>query len=159
MSDEPVWLSREAYDRLVAELEHLRTEGRREASAAIEAAREHGDIRENAEYDAAKDEQGKMEARILQLEQMLTNAQVGDAPEGDVVAAGMLVTTLDDDGDRDEYLLGSIEDKANGVPVVSTGSPLGRALLGARVGETVSYQAPAGELSVTVEAVRPFERA
>ena len=159
MSDDPVWLSREAYDRLADELEHLRTEGRRQASAAIEAAREHGDLRENAEYDAAKDDQGKMELRIRQLEQMLAEAQVGDAPDGDTVAAGMLVTTIDDDGDRDEYLLGTIEDRVDGVPVISTGSPLGRALMGAQVGETVTYHAPVGELSVTVEAVRPYEGA
>ncbi|QBI21145.1 transcription elongation factor GreA [Egibacter rhizosphaerae] len=159
MSDDPVWLSQEAYDRLVAELEHLKTEGRREASEAIEKAREHGDLKENAEYDVAKDEQGKMELRIRQLEDMLARAEVGDAPEGDVVAAGTVVTTVDSDGDRDEYLLGSIEDKAEGLRVISTGSPLGKALLGARVGDTVTYDAPAGELSIKVEDVRPYEGA
>lgn len=157
MTTEPVWLSQSAYDRLTAELEELKTTGRTEASAAIERAREHGDLRENAEYDSAKDEQGKIEARIRQLEDMLRRAQVGEAPDGDVVAAGMVVSTVDDDGDTDEFLLGSIEDKPTGLHVVSASSPLGQALIGASVGDTVVYEAPAGTFKVTVTAARPHE--
>ena len=90
-----VWLSQSAYDRLRSELDHLKGPGREQASKAIAAARSHGDLRENAEYDAAKEEQGKMEARIRQLEEMLRNAQVGEAPSGDAAAAGMVITTVD----------------------------------------------------------------
>jgi transcription elongation factor GreA len=153
--DETVWLSQSAYERLSAELEELKTEGRARASKAIEIARSHGDLRENAEYDSAKEEQGKMEARIRQLEEMLRNAQVGEAPQGDVVAAGMIVTTTDSDGDEETFLLGSREDRHEGMAVVSAQSPLGKALIGAKVGDTRTYQAPAGTFSVTVTEVRP----
>ena len=151
------WLSQSAYDRLSSELEELKTAGRPRASKAIEEARAHGDLRENAQYDSAKEEQGKMEARIRQLTDMLREAQVGEAPVGDAVAAGMVVTTTDDDGDSDEFLLGSREDRPQGLSVVSANSPLGQALMGAKVGTTVSYAAPAGEFRVTVTAVRPLE--
>ncbi|MBA2528788.1 MAG: transcription elongation factor GreA [Euzebyales bacterium] len=154
---ETVWLSQSAYDRLSAELDELKTEGRPRASKAIELARSHGDLRENAEYDAAKEEQGKMEARIRQLEQMLRSAKVGEAPSGDTVTAGMVVSTEDEDGDGDTFLLGSREDRAQGLSVVSANSPLGKALMGAKVGDTVSYAAPAGTFSVTVTGIRPLE--
>ena len=156
MSD-TVWLSQSAYDRLREELEHLKSEGRASASKAIEIARSHGDLRENAEYDSAKEEQGKMEARIRQLELMLRDAKVGEAPSGDVIAAGMVVTTKDDDGDTDEFLLGSREDRVAGLSVVSASSPLGRALLGKRVGESATYSAPAGDFTVTIVAARPLD--
>jgi len=152
-----VWLSQSAYDRLTAELEHLKTTGREEISAAIKVARAHGDLRENAEYDTAKDEQGKMEARIRQLEDMLRRAQVGVAPSGDVVHAGNVVTTVDEDGDEETFLIGSREDRTTGLTVVSANSPLGRALVGTRVGEEVTYQAPAGAFSVKVTDVKTLE--
>lgn len=152
---EPVLLSQAAYDRLVDELEQLRTTGREEAAAAIERARAHGDLRENAEYDVAKDEQGKMEARIRYLEELLRTARVGEPEsDGDVVAAGIIVELTDEDGDRDEALVGTIEDKIPGLGLISTSSPLGKALLGARSGEVVTYEAPAGTFSVTVETIR-----
>ena len=154
---ETVWLSQSAYDRLSAELEQLKTEGRPAASKAIEIARAHGDLKENAEYDSAKEEQGKMEARIRQLTEMLRNAQVGEAPTGDAVTAGMVVTTVDEDGDEDTFLLGSREDRPEGLHVVSANSPLGQALMGAKVGDTRSYQAPAGEFKVTVTEIRPLD--
>ncbi len=156
MSD-TVWLSQSAYDRLSAELADLTTHGRARASKAIEVARSHGDLSENAEYDSAKEEQGKMEARIRQLTDMLRDAQVGEAPQGDAVAAGMVVTAVDADGDADTFLVGSREDRpAGGIGVVSANSPLGKALLGAKVGESRSYSAPAGEFKVTVTAIRPL---
>ena len=152
-----VWLSQAAYDRLLSELEELKTSGRPRVSAAIEAARAHGDLRENAEYDAAKEEQGQMEARIRQLEHMLADAKVGEAPSGDTVQAGMVVTTKDEDGDELRFLLGSREDRVDGLSVVSAQSPLGRALVGARVGERVRYEAPAGAFEVTVMAAEPHD--
>lgn len=155
MTTDSIWLSQSAYDRLVAELEHLKTTGRAEASAAIERARAHGDLKENAEYDSAKDEQGKIEARIRQLEDTIRRAHVGEAADGDVVTAGMIVTTVDEDGDTDEFLLGSIEDKRPGLQVVSASSPFGKALVGASIGDTVSYQAPAGTFTVKITDARP----
>ncbi len=154
---ETVWLSQSAYDRLRTELEELKGPGRERASKAIATARAHGDLKENAEYDSAKEEQGKMESRIRQLEAMLRGAQVGEAPSGDTAAAGMVVTTVDEDGDTETFLLGSREDRAGGLPVVSAASPLGRALVGHRVGDTVSYAAPAGTFSVQITEVRPLE--
>src|SRR5690606_22243654 len=97
------------------------------------------------------------EARIRQLEDMLRNAKVGEAPAGDTVAAGMVVTTVDGDGDEDTFLLGSREDRPADLSVVSAQSPLGKALLGRKVGDTVRYAAPAGEFEVTITAVRPLE--
>jgi transcription elongation factor GreA len=152
---EDVWLSQAAYDRLRSELEFLKGEGREQASKAIEVARSHGDLRENAEYDSAKEEQGKMEARIRQLEEMLRNARVGEAPEGDRVAAGMIVTTVDGDGDEETFLLGSREDRAGRFPVVSASSPLGKALVGHKVGDSVTYAAPAGTFEVRITGVQP----
>ncbi|MGH8887591.1 MAG: transcription elongation factor GreA [Egibacteraceae bacterium] len=154
---ETVWLSKAAYERLSNELEHLCTVERKRASERIGQARAHGDIRENAEYDAAKDEQGQIEGRIRQLEQTLRNAKVGEAPTGDTVTAGMVVTTLDADGVEETFLLGSREDRPQGLSVVSAQSPLGKALLGHRVGDRVSYQAPAGTFKVEIKAVRPLE--
>ncbi len=156
MSD-TVWLSQSAYDRLQAELHDLKTTGREQAALAIKTARAHGDLRENAEYDAAKEEQGKMEARIRQLEDMLQRAQVGSAPQGDVVTAGSVVTTVDEDGDEETFLVGSREDRTTGLTVVSADSPLGRALMGARVGDEVSYQAPAGVFTVKITGLRGLE--
>ena len=154
---ETVWLSQSAYDRLSAELEDLKTNGRPRASKAIEIARAHGDLKENAEYDSAKEEQGKMEARIRQLTLMLRDAKVGEAPSADAVAAGLVVTTVDEDGDEETFLLGSREDRPEGLSVVSASSPLGQALMGAKVGETRTYAAPAGEFEVTVKAIRPLD--
>ena len=157
MSDE-VWLSQSAYDALAAELEELKTEGRPRASKEIEVARAHGDLRENAEYHAAKEAQGMMEARIRQLEAMLRDAKVGDSPTGDTVAPGMIVTTKDSDGDTDTFLLGSREERTlvdEGTHVISPQSPLGKALLGAKKGQTVTYEAPAGSFSITIIDAKP----
>ena len=156
MSD-PVWLSQAAYDRLRSELDELKTTGRARASAAIEEARSHGDLRENAEYETAKEEQGKMEARIRQLEDMLRNAEVGEAPTGEAISAGSVVTVRDSDGDEDTFLVGSREDRVPNLNVVSANSPLGKALLGHKAGDTVEYQAPAGRFSVTVVDAKPFQ--
>jgi transcription elongation factor GreA len=147
------WLSQEAYDRLSEELETLRNEGREEVSKEIEVARAHGDLRENAEYHAAKDKQGMMEARIKQLEHLLRNAKVGE-PDTDLstVKPGLLVT-IEIDGDVETWLLGSREDEHDEHDVLSAESPIGKAILGAAPGDTVQAQAPAGSFDVTVKDV------
>lgn len=154
MSDDTVWLSQEAFNRLQQELDELKTEGRSRASTAIESAREHGDISENAEYEVAKEEQGKLEARIRELEHTLARAKISrQATAGDRVAQGNIVTITDGDGDQMRLLISSREDRTDEAMVISPQSPLGTALLGASVGEEIEYQAPAGTLQVTINAI------
>jgi transcription elongation factor GreA len=147
------WLTQEAYDRLKAELEHLSGPARAEISARIGAARAEGDLKENGGYHAAKDEQGKMEARIRQLTQLLREAKVGQPPAADsgVAGAGMVVTVKFADGDEESFLIGSREEAAvTDLTVYSAQSPLGVALTGRKPGESVTYTAPNGN-DITVE--------
>lgn len=156
-------LTLEAYERLRSELDELRTAGRAGIAERLKAAREHGDIRENAEYDAAKNEQALMESRIRNLERMLRDPDIVETPpSSDSVCAGMLVTIrpLDEDGaDEETYLLArSVEERAPGVRTITTTSPLGRALLGAPAGGEVSYEAPGGTFRYVVVGFEPFGR-
>jgi transcription elongation factor GreA len=150
-------LSQAAHDRLVAELEQLRTHGRIDLADRIERAREHGDLKENAEYHAAKEEKAKMEARIAKLFGILENAVIVEGGTGgDTVVAGSILLLRYSDDDEDEaerYLVGSIEERHDDLHVVSPQSPMGEALLGAKVGDTVSYRAPTGELQVVVMSI------
>jgi transcription elongation factor GreA len=151
-------LSRRAFDRLTAEHEDLTTRGRIEIAQAIERARELGDLSENGDYHAAKDAQGHMEGRIRQLAQILQNAEVIEAGDEGVVTPGTVVTILyegDDEDMAERYLIGHIEERHGELDVISPGSPLGAALMGHAVGEMVGYQAPTGELRVTILAVEP----
>ncbi len=145
-------LSQAAYDRLKAEFEQLTTLGRVEIARKIETARELGDLSENGDYHAAKEEQGKMEGRIAHLASMLENAHiVADAGGGDTVAPGAIVSIrYVGDEDVERYLLGSIEERHDDLDVISPTSPLGASLIGARAGDTVSYEAPGGSLEVEV---------
>ena len=153
---EQAHLSPQAYDRLREELDERSTTRRRDISAWIERAREHGDIRENADYDAAKNEQGHNEARIRQLEEMLRTAVVVEGAAGDVVAAGTIVEIrMDGDDDTTKYLVGSIEERHEELEVLSTSSPLGQALLGHGPGEVVSYEGPRRTFAVEIVSVRP----
>jgi transcription elongation factor GreA len=148
------FLSQEAYDRLTAELEDLKTNGRPAISGEIEVARAHGDLRENAEYHAAKEEQGRMEARIRQLEGLLRDAVIGTPPATDAVAPGVVVT-LDVAGDEETYLVGSREDRHPELIVLSSDSPMGRAVAGAKVGEARGFETPSGAtIDVRVVAIR-----
>jgi transcription elongation factor GreA len=153
-------LTLDAYQRLKSELAELESHGRDRISERLKAAREHGDIRENAEYDAAKNEQGLMEGRIRTLERMLRDPDIIEAPvSADVVGPGMLVTlrSLDDDEPEDEtYLLAeSAEERASGVRTVTTTSPLGKALVGAAPNAEIAYEAPAGTFRFVVVAFEP----
>jgi len=149
-------LSQEAFDRLQSELGDLSTRGRIEVAEKIERAREMGDLSENGDYHAAKDEQGHMEGRIRQLEALLEHAEIIEAPAPGVVGAGSIVTLVyegDDDDAAERYLVGHIEEHTDGLDVVSPTAPLGAALLGARAGDTVSFAAPNGDLRVRVIGV------
>ena len=147
-------LSREAFDRLKTEHDDLTTRGRIEIAKKIEAARELGDLSENGDYHAAKEEQGKMEGRIAHLSALIENAEIVDvsAIDGDLtVQAGCVVAIrYEGDDDAEKYLIGSIEERRDDVTVMSPGSPLGQALLGAGKGDTVTFEAPNGPLNVTV---------
>ena len=150
-------LSRGAYERLKAEHEDLTTRGRIEVAEAIERARELGDLSENGDYHAAKDQQGHMEGRIRQLESILANCVVVEEVPEDIVAPGTIVTILyegDDDDTAETYLIGSIEERHEELDVITTGSPLGRALLDHRAGDLVSYEANGNELRVKIVEVR-----
>ena len=145
-------LSREAYERLRAELEDLTTRGRVDIAQTIETARELGDLKENADYHAARDDQGRMEARIRQLQSLVDHAVIVDGSQtSDTVAAGSVVALrYEGDDDADRFLVGSIEERRADVAVVSPASPLGQALIGHRKGDVVSYQAPGGNLKVEI---------
>jgi len=145
------WLTQEAADRLAAELANLETEGRTEVIKKIEAARAEGDLKENGGYHAARDEQGKIEARIRQLKQMLENATIGAPPASadGVVGAGMVVSAIVAD-DEMRFLLGSREIATDDLDVYSEKSPLGSAVLGKKIGDKVSYTLPNGK-SISVE--------
>ena len=140
------WLTQEAADRLAAELAQLEGPLRAEIIKKIETARAEGDLKENGGYHAAREEQGKIEGRIRQLKHMLEHAHIGTPPAGEsgVVGLGMLVT-VDIAGDELKFLLGSREIASGDVEVYSEKSPLGAAVLGAKVGQTVSYTAPNGK--------------
>jgi len=153
------WLTQEAYDRLKDELDFLAGEGRAEIVKRIEQAREEGDLRENGGYHAAKEEQGKQEARIRQLRQLLADATVGEPPDPSTgrIAPGMVVTaTLA--GEEMTFLLGSREVAGDtDIDVYSEASPLGSAILGCAVGDTTSYTAPNGnKISVSILDAKPF---
>lgn len=155
---EETHLSPQAHTRLVEELNERTGARRREISEWIERAREHGDIRENADYDAAKTEQGHNEARVRQLEAILKSAVVVEAAASDNVAAGTVVDVMmEGDDEKSTYLIGSIEEKGRGYDVISPGSPLGKALLGHAPGEKVLYEAPGGRFEVEILAVRPAD--
>ena len=158
-----VWLTQDAYDKLQAELENLKGPVRQEIVAKISSAREEGDLSENGGYHAAREEQGKNEGRIRQLESMLERAEVGETPPDDgVVEPGMKVTYKfvgDSDDEAETFLLGAreMEDVANGLKVYSPQSPLGTAINGASKGDTVSYEAPNGKtLKVVILDAVPY---
>ena len=148
-------LSQAAYDRLKAEHDDLTTRGRVEIAGKIEAARELGDLSENGDYHAAKEEQGKMEGRIRQLAFMLENAEIIEGDAGDQVSHGSVVAIrYEGDDDVERYLIGSIEERHDDLDVISPSSPLGVALIGSAPGDEVTFTAPTGaELTVEVVAI------
>ncbi len=157
MNDETTWLTPAAYKKLEEEYDHLTTAGREHIEERIAEARSHGDLRENADYDAAKNEQGLMEARIRQIRHLLDNAEVREAADSGVVEIGSVVVAVDDDGDELQYFVAPQENKVAGMIMASPSSPIGAALLGAGVGDKVTYEAPGGTFTLEIKSVRPFE--
>ncbi|RLP09558.1 transcription elongation factor GreA [Propionibacterium australiense] len=160
-----IWITQDAYDKLSEELDHLKDEGRTEIAGKIGAAKAEGDLSENGGYHAAREEQGQMEARIRQLEQMLQNAEVGvaqAAPEKVVAGTTVTIAYDGDPDDTDVFLLGSREmlglDDSLDTQVYSPQSPLGAAVLDHAAGDEVSYETPNGK-TVNVMIVKIESRA
>jgi transcription elongation factor GreA len=157
MLDDPTWLTPSAHRKLVDELEELQGEGRVRIAERIAEARSHGDIRENADYDAAKNEQGLLEARIRKLQAILDSAVVRDVADGDEVVVGSVVDVRREDGAEMRVFVATQENRVPGYVMASPSSPLGAALLGSAVGDTVGYEAPGGRFTVEVLSVTPYE--
>jgi transcription elongation factor GreA len=152
--DKPVLLTKEGLDKLAAELEELRTVRRAEVAERIKYAKDFGDISENAEYEAAKNEQGMLEGRILTLEMMVRNAVIIEQAEvGGVVQVGSTVEVKDEYGTQAFTIVGPAEvDVTSGR--ISMESPVGKALLGRRIGDKVQVQSPGGVRELKVTALR-----
>jgi transcription elongation factor GreA len=150
-------LSPAAHQRLVDEYDDLTTRGRIEVAQKIERAREMGDLSENGDYHAAKDEQGHMEGRIRHLEAILEHCEIVDVVDDGTVKPGSVVNIVfegDDEDDAQTFLLASMEERHEDYDLMSPQSPLGQALLGAKVGAVVSYTTPTGaEMRVEVVSV------
>ncbi|MGA3184829.1 MAG: transcription elongation factor GreA [Candidatus Dormibacteria bacterium] len=152
--DKPVLLTKEGLDKLATELEELRTIRRAEVAERIKYAKDFGDISENAEYEAAKNEQGMLEGRILTLEMMVRNAVIIEQAEvGGVVQVGSTVEVKDEYGTQAFTIVGPAEvDVTSGR--ISMESPVGKALLGKRIGDKVEVQSPGGVRELKVTALR-----
>ncbi|MFG2287010.1 transcription elongation factor GreA [Streptomyces sp. NPDC048595] len=159
-SENVTWLTQEAYDQLKAELEHLSGPARAEITEKIAAAREEGDLKENAGYHAAKEEQGKQELRVRQLTQLLQSAKVGEAPAATGVVAPGMVVTIAFDGDPDDtlsFLLASREYATSDIETYSPQSPLGTGVNGKKVGADAEYELPNGKkASVRILDAKPY---
>ncbi|MEW2283817.1 transcription elongation factor GreA [Streptomyces sp. NPDC047841] len=159
-SENVTWLTQEAYNKLKDELEYLTGPARTEIAAKIAAAREEGDLRENGGYHAAKEEQGKQELRVRQLTQLLENAKVGEPPAADGAVAPGMVVTIAFDGDEDDtltFLLASREYASSDIETYSPQSPLGRGVIGHKVGEDAEYELPNGKkASVRILKAEPY---
>jgi transcription elongation factor GreA len=154
-----IWLTQQTFDRLSGELDNLRGPVRAEIVERISAARDEGDLKENGGYHAAKDEQGKIEGRIRQLEEMLTEATTEPSADDQTVTPGKVVTYRYAGDDDEVFLLGArdIAEDHDEIEVYSPQSPLGAALLGAKAGETVDFEQPNGKVAkVEVVSAVPF---
>jgi transcription elongation factor GreA len=157
-----IWLTQAKFDELHAELEHLRGPGRAAVVQKVSEARDEGDLKENGGYHAAREELGKLDGRIVLLEDMLKRAQVGETPPDDgVVEPGMVVTyRFVGDDEKEKFLLGAREMKGEGddLEVYSPQSPLGEAINGKKKGDKVAYVAPNGKtLKVEIVDAVPYE--
>ena len=151
------FLTQEAYDRLKAELEHLSGPGRLDIARQIEEARQEGDLKENGAYHAAREEQGKMEDRIRRLTFLLENAIIGETPPDDGIVEPGMVVTVEMFGDEETFLLGSREISDDSIQVFSEKSPIGAAVNGHSVGETVTYATPSGkDVQVKILKTKPY---
>ena len=150
---EPIIVTDEGLKKLQEELEYLKTTKRKEVVEAIRVALSFGDLSENSEYDEAKTEQGKTESRIQELEEMLKHVKVISEHDvkTDVVNVGNIVKVLDIDFDEEiEYSVVGSTEADPALNRVSDQSPIGKAIIGAKVGDTVSFMTPGGEASLKI---------
>jgi transcription elongation factor GreA len=144
-----MYLTKEGLDNLKKELKALDEVKRPEIAKRIKEARENGDISENSEYDAARQEQAFIEGRIEELEEIIKNAKVSEGQKKDQVAVGCKVTVHVDGGEQNFHIVGAYE--ANPMErKISHESPLGSALLGKKIGDKIEVQAPVGKLTYTI---------
>jgi transcription elongation factor GreA len=154
--EKKVQMTRSAFDKLKSELAHLEGDARRKVIEAIATARAHGDLSENAEYHAAREQQGMQEARVRQIRHMLENAEIIEADDNGAAGPGKLVSIRHEGDDEVEtYLIGLREEMGGEHDILTPESPLGRAIVGHGAGETVTASVPAGELRVEIVDVRP----
>ena len=156
MSDngKKVPLTQDAFDRLTEELAHLEGDARTKVIEEIATARAHGDLSENAEYHAAKDQQGMQEARIRQIREMLENHEIIHSVDDGVVRPGMLVKITIAGEEPETYLFGTREEKGGDHDVLTVESPIGQAIQGHGAGETVSAKQGDRELKVEIVEVK-----
>ena len=151
-----IYLTKEGYAETEKRLEYLKTEKRQDVIEKLKTAREFGDLSENAEYDAARDEQRKLEAEIEKLEETLRVAKVVDVSEirSDKVGVGTKVKLYDLEFDEElEYsIVGSLESNPS-KGLISNESPIGKSLMGKKVGETVDIETPAGSIKMKILAI------
>ncbi len=156
MQNDVVYVTEEGLQKIKEELAYLQTERREEISVKLEAAIKQGDLKENADYHSAKEEQGFVEGRIKDLEDALRRAEIiEDNVPADTVSVGNTVTVVEAGFDEEEtyYIVGPHEaDPANGR--ISNESPIGRALLGAKSGQTITALTPGGEISFTIQSIK-----
>lgn len=156
MDNKPVPVTREGFERLTGELKDLTDVKRPEIVAAVAEARSHGDLRENAAYDAARQDQAMIEKRIIELEGMLRNAKVIDAAAaGNVnglIGVGSKVTVNFDGEDEQYTLVGAIEAQP-AAGLISTESPIGRQLIGRKAGDSATVETPGGSMNLKIKAV------
>jgi transcription elongation factor GreA len=160
MNTASTWLTQESFDRLSAELVDRSGPMRSEITKKIELAREEGDLKENGGYHAAREEQGKNEARVRQLKQMLENAQIGTPPsDTGTIAIGHVVTVEFADGDSERFWLVSREEAVHStMDVYSPDSPLGNAVIGKKQGDTSSFELPNGkEITIAIKKVEIYQ--
>jgi transcription elongation factor GreA len=160
MNTASTWLTQESFDRLSAELVDRSGPMRSEITKKIELAREEGDLKENGGYHAAREEQGKNEARVRQLKQMLENAQIGTPPsDTGTIAIGHVVTVEFADGDSERFWLVSREEAVHStMDVYSPDSPLGNAVIGKKQGDKSSFELPNGkEITIAIKKVEIYQ--
>ena len=152
MADTKYKMSRERYEEIEKELEYLQTVREKEVSELIKEARSYGDLSENSEYDEAKAEQGKLYSKIAEYKNLLENAEIVEhVARAGVIGIGSKVTVLDvETGDEDEYQIVGSQEANPMMGRISDDSPFGKGLIGHKIGETVTVEAPAGELQFEI---------
>ncbi|MDD3089586.1 MAG: transcription elongation factor GreA [Candidatus Omnitrophica bacterium] len=156
MAEKKISLTREGYNKLLAELEVVKGEKRRQIAKDLSEARAQGDISENAEYDAAKEAQAHNEKRIADLEAILSNATIIDnvsGPRSEVVIGATVSIKDEGSGEEFDYMLVSEAESAFEANKISATSPVGRSLMGRKVGDTVEIQVPRGTLTYRIKAI------